>query len=56
MSDLKAYREQVANLGKLANEAETAKQYEQAVDYYAQAIEIFFHLCKCKLPAADLCS
>jgi hypothetical protein len=48
MSDLKAYREQVAELGKLANQAEAEKQWEAAVGYYMSALDIFIHLIKCK--------
>ena len=48
MSDLKPYREQVADLGKLANQAETDKQYEAAYNYYMQALDVFVHLVKCK--------
>jgi len=48
MSDLKPYREQVAELGKLANQAETDKQYEQAYGYYMSALDVFVHLIKCK--------
>jgi type IV secretory pathway TrbF-like protein len=50
MSDLKPYREQVAELGKLANQAETDKQYEAAYNYYTQALDVFVHLMKCKSP------
>jgi hypothetical protein len=50
MSDLKPYREQVAELGKLANQAETDKQYEVAYGYYMQALDVFVHLTKCKSP------
>jgi len=46
MSDLKPYREQVAELGKLANQAETDKQYEQAYGYYMSALDVFVHLIK----------
>ena len=49
MSDLKNYREQVAELGKLANQAETDKQYDVAYAHYMNALDIFVHLIKCKL-------
>ena len=45
---MKAYREQVAELGKLANQAETDKKYEEAYNYYMSALDIFVHLIKCK--------
>jgi len=48
MGDLKAYREQVAELGKLANSAETDKRYDEAYAHYMNALDIFVHLIKCK--------
>ena len=53
MSDLRPYREQVAELGKQANQAETDKQYEAAYNFYMQALDIFSYLIKCKCLAAD---
>jgi hypothetical protein len=50
MSDLSAYREKAANYGKLANQAETDKDYPQAFEYYTKALDIFSHMIKCKLP------
>ena len=48
MSDFTAYREKVANFGKLAHQAETDKNYEQAYEYYTKALDIFMHMIKCK--------
>lgn len=48
MSDLSSYREKAANLGKLANQAETEKDYQRAFDYYTKALDIFSHMIKCK--------
>lgn len=48
MSDFSAYREKAANYGKMANQAETEKQYEGAYEYYMKAIDIFMHMVKCK--------
>lgn len=50
MSDLSSYREKAANLGKLANQAETEKDYQRAFDYYTKALDIFSHMIKCKCP------
>ena len=47
MSDFSAYREKVANYGKLANQAEKDKNYEAAYDYYTKALDIFMHMLKC---------
>jgi len=46
MSDLSSYREKAANLGKLANQAETEKDYQRAFDYYTKALDIFSHMIK----------
>mmetsp|Transcript_34249 Transcript_34249/g.33485 ORF Transcript_34249/g.33485 Transcript_34249/m.33485 type:complete len:126 (+) Transcript_34249:23-400(+) len=46
MSDFSAYREKVANYGKLANSAEKEKNYEAAYDCYIKALEIFIHMIK----------
>ena len=48
MSDLSAYRDKVANLGKQAYDAEQSERYELAVDLYTKAIEIFMYMIKCK--------
>jgi hypothetical protein len=48
MSDLSSYREKAANYGKLANQAETDKDYTQAFEYYTKALDIFSHMIKCK--------
>jgi len=48
MSDLSSYREKAANYGKLANQAETDKDYSQAFEYYTKALDIFSHMIKCK--------
>ena len=48
MSDLTAYRQQVTEYGKKANDAEAAQQFEQAYNYYMSALDIFMHLIKCK--------
>lgn len=48
MSDLGAYRQQVAEYGKRANAAEAAKNYEEAYGCYMQALDVFMHLIKCK--------
>jgi hypothetical protein len=47
MSDFTAYREKVANFGKLAHQAETDKNYEAAYEYYTKALDIFMHMIKC---------
>jgi len=48
MSDLRPYREQVAELGKKASMAENEKKYEEAYHHYMSALDIFVHLIKCK--------
>lgn len=49
MTDFSAYREKVANYGKLAKEAENNKDYPMAFDYYTKALDIFQHMIKCKV-------
>mmetsp|Transcript_23429 Transcript_23429/g.17887 ORF Transcript_23429/g.17887 Transcript_23429/m.17887 type:complete len:150 (+) Transcript_23429:31-480(+) len=46
MSDFSQYREKVANFGKLANQAEKDKNYEEAYNYYTKALDIFMHMVK----------
>jgi len=46
MSDLTSYRNQVAEYGKRANEAESAQKYEEAYNHYMAALEVFMHLIK----------
>ena len=48
MSDLSAYRNQVAELGKNAVEAEKNQNWELAYDNYVSALKIFMHMIKCK--------
>ena len=48
MSDLSGYRQQVADLGKKAVQAENDKNYEEAYHHYHSALKIFMHLIKCK--------
>ena len=52
MSDLSAYRDKVANYGKLANQAEQDKNYEAAFEYYTKALDIFSHMMKCNYPSS----
>ena len=49
MSDFGAYRDKVALLGKQAAQAEDAKDYKGAFEYYTKALDIFAHMIKCKL-------
>lgn len=48
MSDLTAYRAQVADLGKAAVAHETAKEWEAAYNCYHSALKVFVHMIKCK--------
>jgi hypothetical protein len=48
MSDLSNYRNQVTEFGKKASDAEKAEKFEEAFNYYMQALEVFGHLIKCK--------
>ena len=48
MSDLSAHRDKVAQMGKLANQAEKDQQWETAYEYYTKALDIFMHMIKCK--------
>lgn len=48
MSDLSSYRDKVANLGKIANQAEQDKDYQKAFEHYTKALDIFSHMIKCK--------
>lgn len=48
MSDLSSYRDKVAILGKLANDAEKNQNYEEAYLNYTKALDIFMHMIKCK--------
>ena len=48
MSDLSSYRQQVTQYGQRAQEAETAKRYEEAYGHYMAALDVFMHLIKCK--------
>lgn len=48
MSDFSAYREKVANYGKMAHQAEAEKKYDEAFEYYTKALDIFSHMIKCK--------
>jgi len=48
MGDFQVYRDRVANLGKLAAEADNSQRYEEAIDYYTKAVEIFKHMIKCR--------
>lgn len=50
MSDFQAYRDRVANYGRLAAAADNEGRYEEAIDYYTKAVEIFKHMMKCKHP------
>jgi hypothetical protein len=38
----------VAEYGRLANQAEGEKKYQNAYDYYIKALDIFSHMVKCK--------
>lgn len=38
----------MANLGKMAAQADNEGKYEEAIDYYTRAVEIFKHMMKCK--------
>lgn len=49
MSDLSGYRNQVADLGKTAVQAEKDGNWEMAYDAYKSALTIFIHMIKCKL-------
>lgn len=46
MSDLSSYRQQVTQYGQRAQEAETAKRYEEAYGHYMAALDVFMHLIK----------
>ena len=46
MGDFQVYRDRVANLGKLAAEADNAQRYEEAIEHYTKAVEIFKHMIK----------
>lgn len=48
MSDLSSFRNQVTELGKAAVQAEKEQNWEQAYDFYFQALKIFMHMIKCK--------
>jgi hypothetical protein len=48
MSDFSQYRERVAMYGKLAAEADNGGRYQDAVDNYLKAVEIFTYMIKCK--------
>lgn len=48
MSDFTAYREKVAQYGKLAASAEKEEKYDAAYEYYTKALDIFMHMIKCK--------
>ena len=48
MSDLSSYRQQVTQFGQRAQEAETAKRYDEAYGHYMAALDVFMHLIKCK--------
>ena len=48
MSDLTSHRQQVAELGKQAVEAEKVSNWEMAYDCYMQALKVFIHMIKCK--------
>jgi hypothetical protein len=48
MVDFTAYRDKVANYGKLAHTAEKEEKYDQAYEYYTKALDIFMHMIKCK--------
>ena len=48
MSDLSGYRDQVAQLGKTAVQAEKDQNWEMAYDSYVSALKIFMHMIKCK--------
>lgn len=48
MSDLSTYRDKVAQYGKQANQAEEAKDYQLAFEFYTKALDIFQHMIKCK--------
>ena len=49
MSDLSGYRQQVADLGKAAVQAEKDLNWEMAYENYIAALKIFMHMIKCKL-------
>ena len=49
MSDLSSQRQLVTQYGQRATEAEQAKRYDEAYNYYMQALDVFMHLIKCKL-------
>jgi hypothetical protein len=48
MTDLSQYREQVAQLGQMAQQAEADEKFEAAFQYYKQALDVFMHMIKCK--------
>jgi hypothetical protein len=48
MSDFQQYRDRVANYGKLAAQADNAGRFQEAIDYYLKAVELFQHMIKCK--------
>lgn len=46
MTDLSNYREQVGNLGQMAQKAEADEKYEEAFHFYKQALDVFMHMIK----------
>ena len=50
MGDFSTYRERVKIYGELAAKADNEERYEEAVENYIKAIELFAFMMKCKPP------
>ena len=48
MGDFSTYRERVKIYGELAAKADNEERYEEAVENYIKAIELFAFMMKCK--------